>query len=182
MTVPNKTPSVQMFRLSLHQRALHPELFGIQDRLTITQADQYDFEAWIVPGGHVLRFQNADNLCLTETVTDQDAALPERGLLHALPCIGEKEHDETIEDVIRYVTTVQTESLSENLYSATLNEMRDFAAEADALSYEWAEADGQANLSLVDIQRYRGEIHAQSYHLLENGGFVLRTQTIFELV
>ena len=181
MTVPNKTPSVQMFRLSLYQRALHPELFGIQDRLPIRQPDHYDFEGWILPGGHVLRFQAAD-ICLTEAVTDQDAALPERGLLHALPCIGEKEHDETVEEAVRYVTTVQTEALSDNLYSATLDEMRDFAQESESLSYEWAEPGGHANLSVLDVQRYRKEIHAQSYHLLEAGGFVLRTQTILELL
>jgi hypothetical protein len=35
-------------------------------------------------------------------------------------------------------------------------------------------------LSMLDIQRYNGEVHVQSYHLLAHPGLVLRTQTIFE--
>lgn len=179
MSISNKSQSTQIFRLMLYQRALHPELFRIQGRRNIEQA-AYELEAWIMPGGHAIRFQ-AGGQCVTEVVTDQDLQLPERGLLHTLPCIGEKEHDQTIEDAVRFVAAVQTENLSDNLYGATLAEMRDFAAETGAMTHEWTDEDGGANLSVLDIQRYKGEIHAQSYHLLATGGFVLRTQSIFEL-
>lgn len=179
MSISNKSQSTQMFRMLLYQRALHPELFGIQDRRTITQPD-YELEAWIMPGGHAMRFQAAGQ-CVTEVVTDQDLQLPERGLVHSLPCIGEKEHDQTIEEAIRFVAAVQTENLSDNLYGATLTEMRDFAEETGAMKYEWADDEGGANMSILDIQRFKGEIHAQSYHLLAPGGFVLRTQSIFEI-
>ncbi len=179
MSIGNKSQSTQMFRLMLYQRALHPELFGIQDRRTIEQP-AYELEAWLMPGGHAMRFQ-AGGQCVTEVVTDQDLQLPERGLLHTLPCIGEKEHDENVEDAVRFVAAVQTENLSDNLYSATMAEMRDFGIETGAMSYEWTDEDG-VNLSVLDIQRYKGEIHAQSYHLLAPGGFVLRTQSIFEIV
>ncbi len=179
MSIGNKSQSTQMFRLLLYQRALHPELFGIQDRRTIRQPT-YELEAWIMPGGHAMRFQ-AGGQCVTEVVTDQDLQLPERGLLHTLPCIGEKEHDQSIENAVRFVAAVQTENLSDNLYSATLTEMRDFAAETGAMTHEWPDEDGGTNLSILDLQRFKGEIHAQSYHLLVPGGFVLRTQSIFEI-
>lgn len=180
MSLSNHSPSTQVFRLMLYQRALHPELFRIEGRRTLRTSD-YELEGWIMPGGHALRFQGGEH-CLTEVVSDQDLNLPQRGLLQSLPCIGEKEHEQVVEDNISFVTAVQTENLSENLYNATFEEMRTFAAEEKALTYQWDDADGASNLSVLDLQRYRNEVHAQSYHLLASGGFVLRTQTIFELV
>ncbi len=176
----HKTPSVQSYRLLLYQRALHPELFGIQKRRTVQQGC-YEIESWLMPGGHVLRFQTEGH-CLTEAIADQDVALPQRGLVQTVPCLGEKELDETLSNgAIRYVSSVQTELLSDNLYAATLGEMRDFASDAGAMHYTWTESDGAQNLSLLDVQRYKHEIHAQSYHLIGAAGFVLRTQSIFEI-
>lgn len=180
MSASNKSTSAPVFRLMLYQRALHPELFRIQGRRTIT-AGHYELEAWIMPGGHAMRFQTAGQ-CITEVVTGQDLTLPERGLLQSVPCIGEKEHEQEVGDSVNFVTAVQTENLSENLYTATYNEMRDFAAETQAMTYAWTDDDGGQNLTIVDLQRFRGEVHAQAYHLLAPGGFVLRTQSIFELL
>ena len=33
---------------------------------------------------------------------------------------------------------------------------------------------------MLDMQRYHREVHVQSYHLVAQGGIVVRTQTIFE--
>lgn len=178
MTPGFKSPSVQTYRLLLYQRALHPELFRIHERRTLEQTG-YEVEAWIIPGAHVLRFQTP-GLCLTEGVIDQDQQMPQRGLVQAMPCLGEKELEDLIEKV-RYVSSVQTELLSDNLYTATFNEMKEFAQESEAMYMEWNDADGGRNLSVVDMQRYKKELHAQTYHLIGAAGFVLRTQTIFEL-
>jgi hypothetical protein len=75
---------------------------------------------------------------------------------------------------------VQTETLSENLYTATYNELLEFAREEDAAAHTWADNEGGRNLSFVDVQRFRKEIHAQGYHLIAAGGLVVRTQAIFE--
>ncbi|HEX7009790.1 MAG TPA: DUF2617 family protein [Phycisphaeraceae bacterium] len=178
MTPGPKSPSVQTYRLLLYQRALHPELFRIHERRTLEQTD-YEVEAWIMPGSHVLRFQ-LPGMCLTEAVIDQEQQMPQRGLVQAMPCLGEKELEDRIEKV-RYVSSVQTELLSDNLYTATYNEMKDFAQESAAMYHEWTDAEGGQNLSVVDLQRYKKELHAQTYHLIGAAGFVLRTQSIFEL-
>lgn len=180
MTVPNKVPSTQLFRLMLYQRALHPELFRIQGRRTL-QSSSYEFEAWIMPGGHALRFQS-EGQCVTEVVSDQDLQLPERGLIQSLPCLGEKEHEEVVAEKINFVAAVQTENLSDNLYTATFDEMKDFAEETGAMTYNWTDDDGGRCMTVLDLQRFRNEIHTQAYHLLATGGFVLRTQSIFEVV
>jgi len=176
----HKSPSVQAYRLLVYQRALHPELFGIQNRKAITQS-AFEFEGWITPGGHVMRFQGGGQ-CLSEAVLGHDLQLPQRGLLHSIPCLGEKEMDQTIDDRVRYVSSIQTELLSDNLFQSTYDELGEFAQESEAMRFEWTDADGSQNLSILDLQRYKKEIHAQSYHLVGSAGFVLRTQTIFELL
>ncbi len=164
----------------LYQRALHPELFELQDR-RMHRHGEYEAETWLVPGGHVVRYQ-ADGQCLTETVVEDGDHLPEHGLLHALACLGEKDYELQPHESAKvgYVTTIQTEFLTDNLYASTYREMLDFADENESLCHEWIDIEGGPNLSLLDVQKYRGEFHFQSYHMINFCGLVLRTQSIFE--
>lgn len=180
MTLINKTPGVKSFRMLLFQRALHPELFGIEDRHTFT-GSEYELESWLMPGGHALRFQ-INGHCFTETVADTDIHLPQRGLVHTTPCIGEKEFDETLAGKVKYVSSLQTEQLSENLFNASYKEMKDFARDNKAQCFEWKSEYGSKNMSIIDLQPFKYEVHAQSYHLIGGTALILRTQTIFELI
>ena len=56
----------------------------------------------------------------------------------------------------------------------------EFGHERDALMHLWEDPEGGRCASILDLQRFRKEIHAQTYHLLSQGGIVLRSQTIFE--
>lgn len=180
MSISHKSSNIQVFRLMLYRRAIHPELFGLQGRRTHRQ-DEYEVESWITAAGHVVRFQ-VEGKCLTEVVLDDCDHLPELGLVYALPCLGEKDYDlESDEGELGYVTTVQTETLSDNLYMATYREMRDFAHETHALFHEWKDSENGQSLSVLDAQKYKSEYHIQSYHLMGNSGLVLRTQSIFEV-
>jgi hypothetical protein len=180
MSIGHKSSGTQVFRMMLYRRALHPELFDLQGRFTRRLSD-YEIENWVTPYGHIVRFQNGGS-CLTEAVIQKADHLPELGLVHALPCLGEKEFELEPEGNMGYVTTVQTEVLTDNLYMATLREMRDFASEASALCYEWVDDEGVTCLSLLDTQTYKREYHVQSYHMLGSAGVVLRTQSIFEVL
>jgi hypothetical protein len=162
----------------VYNRALHPELFDLQARRTDRHGD-YEVEMWATPGGHVVRFNFAGQT-LTETVIERGDHLPETGLIHALPCVGEKDYEMQPTGKLGFVTTIQTETLSDNLYNATLREMHDFARETGALAYEWVDDNGVPCLTVLDSQKYRREFHIQSYHLYGNSGVVLRTQSIFE--
>jgi hypothetical protein len=79
-----------------------------------------------------------------------------------------------------YMTSVQAETLPESLYASTYRELIDFGRQNGALVHLWRDAKGQC-LSMIDMQRYTGQAHAQTYHLTALGGVVLRTQSIFEL-
>jgi hypothetical protein len=113
-------------------------------------------------------------------VTDQEDDLPDTGVVAAFFCAGERDFDKVFKkDGVSYITTVQTETLSENLYLNTYEEMLAFAADCDGLVHRWDDDAGPC-LSLMDLQRFSKEVHAQSYHLVAQCGLVLRTQTIFE--
>lgn len=180
MNVSHKSSNTQFFRLMVYRRALHPELLDLQAR-RLHKHGGYEVECWLAPAGHVVRFQHNGHI-VTEAVVENADHLPELGLIHALPCLGEKEYDMEIQDNLGYVTTIQTEALTENLYMATYREMMDFAAERQALHYEWRDSDGNPCLSLMDTQKFKREFHVQNYHMLGSASMVLRTQSIFEVV
>lgn len=180
MSLPTKPNNLQSYQAILYDRALHPELFPLRDRRVVAH-DDYEAEAWIMAGAHLLRFEHK-GLCACELVTDRETGLPENGVVTAFLCAGERDFEHSFKkDNVNYMTTVQTETLSENLYIATFDELHQYATEAHALIHQWQDECGRC-LSIIDMQRYNGEIHAQSYHLMAQGGLVLRTQTIFELV
>lgn len=180
MTSPTKPTSLQAYTLLVYRKAVHPEFFAIDSRRRIENGG-IEAEAWVFRGGQVVRFQQ-DRLCICEVVTDQPHALPERGLIKNTLCAGEHEHEETLSDALTYMTTVQTETLAEHLYVGTYREMVAHAKENESLVVEWADpSTGKPNLSLVDLQRYRGEIHVQGWHLRSDCGLVLRTQSMLQL-
>ena len=170
--------SLQSYQMLLYDRALHPELFQLKGRRVVKHA-AYEFEGWLMEGSHLLRFEHGP-LCACELVTDEEHNLPTAGVVTAFFCAGERDFDHKFRDTpVNYITTVQTETLGENLYLTTFDELAEFARESRALIHRWNDAAGPC-LSILDIQRFSREVHAQSYHLLATGGVVLRTQTIFE--
>jgi len=179
MSFPSKTTSLQAYNMHVFRGAIHPEFFAIAGRRRITHGE-YEFESWIFRGGHVLRFE-FDGVCATEVVTDQLERLPERGLLTTLPCAGEKDHDEQLDDHIVYMTSIQTETLSDHLYLSTYNELLEHGRACEGLLSVWTDELGRHNLSLVDMQRLSDQVHVQAYHCRSDCGLVLRTQTIFQI-
>ena len=162
------------------RKALHPEFFGIEGRNRIRH-DDYEAESWIFRGGHSLRFQH-NGLCVVEVVLEQIDQIPERGIVATLPCAGERDQEEKFGDALVYMTTMQTETLSDHLYLGTYKEMLAHARETNSLLSVWTDEIGKPNLSVLDVQATRGELHLQGYHLRSDCGLVLRTQSMFQLV
>jgi len=179
MSLSTKSSSLQAYNMLVFRNALHPEFFGIEGRNRIEHGE-YEFEAWIFRGGHALRFQH-DDTCIVEAVCDDAENLPDRGLATTLPCAGEKDHEAKFGDHIIYMTSIQTEILTNHLYLGTYREMLEFGRESQTLMSVWDDHTGKPNMSLVDMQRFSDEIHVQGYHLRSDCGLVLRTQTIFQV-
>ncbi|MSR28056.1 MAG: hypothetical protein EXS03_00570 [Phycisphaerales bacterium] len=180
MTTPPKSNSLQSYTLLVYRKAVHPEFFAIEGRRRIENG-ALEAEAWVCKGGHASRYQMGDT-CVVEVVTEQPQGLPERGLTTNMICAGEHDHEETISESLSYMTTVQTETLAEHLYLGTYKEMLVHGRENESLMVAWNDpTTNKPNLSIVDLQRYRSEIHAQSWHLRSDCGLVLRTQSMFQL-
>ena len=179
MSFQTKETSLQAYSMLLYRNALHPEFFGIEGRRRIEHGE-YEFEGWIFRGGHALRFQ-LDGLCLTEIVIDQTESLPERGLAASFACAGEKDHDATFGDRLVYMTSMQTELLTDHLYLGTYAEMLEHGRECEGLMSIWSDESGKPNLSLLDMQRFSDQVHVQGYHLRSDCSLVLRTQSIFQV-
>ncbi len=174
-----KSSNSLSYAMLLYRRAVHPEFFGIEARRKLQHGD-YEFEGWIFKGGHCVRFQyGAITFC--EVVVDNPTSLPDRGLAGTLPCAGEHDHEEKVTEQIGYLTTIQSESLSDHLYLGTYKEMLQHGRDSDSLMTVWTDPNGKPNLSLIDLQRFRNELHVQGYHLRAQSGLVLRTQSMIQL-
>ena len=87
----SKVTSLQNYHMLAFRKALHPEFFGIEGRQRV-QHGEYETEAWIFRGGHSLRFQ-LHGFCMTEVVVEHVDQIPDRGLIAALPCAGERDFE-----------------------------------------------------------------------------------------
>lgn len=169
---------LQSYQTVLYSRPLHPQLFPIQDYRSIGFGP-YQFEAWIMKGRHMCRFE-ITGACACEVVTESIEGLPDTGIVESILCAGEREFEHRFaRSDLSYMTSVQTEQLSSNLYLSTFEELDDFARECEAMVCRWDDEIGPC-MSIVDTQRFAKEIHVQSYHLIAREGLILRTQSLFE--
>jgi len=180
MSHPTKPHSVlQDYTVTIYRRALHPELFSLKQRRVI-RGPGVEMEAWIMPGAHLVRAIHREE-CVCELITDRSDNLPTKGALTNYPCAGERDFEHAFDCGLEYNSTVQTESLNPNLYSATYDEIVELSREMEALEHRWTDADGGRCLTVLDFVRHGREYHAESYHLIAQGGVVIRSQTVFRI-
>lgn len=178
MSTPTKQPILQGSQVVLYSRALHPEHFPLKGR-RVLRDQGFELDVWLMEGAHALRFEHRA-LCLTELLCDAEKPVPQGGIVSAFLCASEKDYEHAFpKDRVKYMTTMQTETLTENIYQSTYAEMVEFAKETQALAHRWEDEGGKC-LSLVDAQRMSGEVHVQCYHLVASTGTVLRIQSLFE--
>ncbi len=175
----SRTTSLQAYNMLLYRTAIHPEFFPIADRGRLSH-NGYEFESWVFRGGHVFRVPWDGCVC-TEVVTDAFERLPGKGLITTLPCAGEKDHEAEVNDKLIFMTSMQTETLSDHLYNSTYLELLEHGRLNEGLMTVWTDEANRHNLSMVDTQRYSDQIHVQAYHCRSDCSLVLRTQSIFQV-
>lgn len=178
MQIPDKLTDQQTYTMALFRSAIHPEFFDIEDRIEV-QHNGYDFEAWLLKGAHVLRFEY-EGTCITEVVSPNVDDLPERGHVSTMVCAGERDHEQEFGDQVTLITSMQIELLPDHLFCDSYQELVEFGEEAGAKIVRYNDNDTES-VSIIDFQRYNDQLHVQSYHLKSEHGTVLRTQSIFEL-
>lgn len=181
MSISGKSPALLTYHVLLYSRALHPDAFPIKGRRVSKQPGAFELEAWVMSGAHLVRFEGR-GLCACELVREEmDGRFPEGGIVSSAPCLGEREYEHLFErDRVLYMNTAQTETLSENLFIATYEELMGVATANNSLIHRWDDEAGRC-LSMIDIEQRPREVQVDAYHLIASGGFVLRTETIFQM-
>jgi hypothetical protein len=178
----NVSPKVNLagtYQLMVYNKALHPDHFPLKGR-RVSRQGAYEIEAWVMPGSHMLRLE-CGPVCASELVTDLERSIPTQGIVASCPCASEKEIEQRFGSApVVYMGTSQVETLPESLFNSTYDELATLAKDHHALTHVWEDDVGQC-LSIVDVQRYHREVHAQAYHMIASAGLVLRTQSLFEL-
>jgi len=166
----------------MYQRTLHPELFRILRADKVSRRN-YSADIWLVEGGHMISFTNARNT-LTEVIVAQgDPPDTDRGLIHNIPCRGEKYHDMTSGGNIRYMISTQEEQLSQTLYDSSREEIQGYAAKRELMTaIVPAGQDCGGSLHVLDVECRSHELLVQSFHLFDENQMVVKTQTIFEAI
>lgn len=167
--------------LTLYQRLLHPELFSILAQEQVSRR-AYDAEIWLVEGGHVVTFTAGKNT-LTEVIVNRNEPVSDRGLIQTIPCRGERYHEMTSGENIKYMISTQEEQLTQTLYDATRHEISTYAAKRELMTAEGQfPGDAGGYLSVLDIERRSHELLVQSFHLFDENQLVIKTQAIFEVI
>lgn len=180
LQVPGRPNPLQFYELCLYGKSLPPDLFASRGHKG-ARAGDLGLDAWVMGGSHLLRVEH-HGFRACELLTPQTGGLPSQGIVTRFLCAGEHEYEHAFErEGVNYMITIQTESLSENLYADTYHELVDHAREVRGLTHLWEDEAGRC-LSMLDVQRYAREVHVHAYHMIGNGGLVIRTQTIFELM
>jgi hypothetical protein len=166
--------------LLLYQRTLHPELFNILGTEHVSRR-AYEADIWLVEGGHVITLTAGKNT-LSEVIVS-NPELTDRGLMQSIPCRGERYHEMTAGENIKYMISTQEEQLTQTLYDATKHEIATYAAKRELMNAETpAKEDFGASLSVLDIERRSHELLVQSFHLFDENQMVIKTQAIIEVV
>jgi len=181
--MPNRTKQRRSggLTLTLYGRMLHPELFNILASEQVSRR-AYDADVWLVEGGHCVTFTVGRNT-LTEVIVNRSDAITDRGLIQTIPCRGERYHDFTSGETIKYMISTQEEQLTQPLYDATRSEISAYAAKRELMTAETpATSDFGPALSVLDIERRSDELVVHSFHLFDDPQLVVKTQGIFEVI
>ncbi len=165
----------------VYSRALHPELFEIHHDHRIVK-EHYEVQMWITGLSHLIGFYRED-AAVTEVIAGVDAMLPHRGKLMSLPFRGERDEQFDHADGIRYLTSFQTEQMSQRVYAKTHQDLLDQADQRGLFVPfpQWA-SNSVAPFTYVDYEAKPGQLHVFAYHAFPEERTLIRTQSIFELV
>lgn len=179
MSLLPKPSTLHAFQVTLFDATLPQDFLYPRGRRALSN-HEYLIESLVMSGAHALRFDFKDQ-SIVELVNEHDRVVPLQHRVVSFSCPQEKDYEHRFSNWgLVYMTSVQTETLPESLYRETYEELMDFGRQNGALVHLWKNEEGPC-LSMVDLQKYNGQAHAQSYHMVATGGLVLRTQTIFEL-
>ena len=171
---------IEDLQFCLFQRAIHPELFQIDQVKRIEQA-RYQAEIWVVGLTHVVSVQCGDQI-ITELITEDIETLPRVGLATSFRFRGERDHAQSFDNDFKYILSTQVERMTPQLFPATHRDYVHYAQDRGMfVSFdEWA-VDDLAPFTFLDFDARDHEFHVHAFHAYPDELTLLKTQSIFEI-
>ena len=180
MPLGEKQLSVSQIQYQLYNRPLHPELFDIYHDHPIAMGP-YEARIWITGISHVVGFFYGQG-AIVELLAEEDELLPRRGRLVTMSVRGEKTHQATHVEGIRYMTSFQVERMSPRLFTRTHEELLEHGSHNGLFVPfpEWASGP-LIPFTQIDYDAKADMLHVFGYHCFPEELTVIKTQSIFEL-
>lgn len=174
-------PELNGMKLYVYRRALHPELFGIFLDHELT-ASRYQADLWVIGLGHLVCFHTGQST-VTELVSSHGDLMPEAGLVEQFGLNKARERRFCIDEQIHYLTSTQSERMSEPVFDHFCEEMIAFGQQRGLLVQfeQWAGDEQPVPFSLIDYEHRSADLHVFAYHAFPSQKLVLKTQSVFSL-
>jgi hypothetical protein len=171
---------VSELQFLVYARPLHPELFDIYHDHRIAKGP-YEAQVWITGVSHLISFHHAETT-LTELLAETGTMLPKRGLLAAMPVRGEKDHEATHANGVRYMASFQVERMSPALFTKVHEELADQGAGSGLFVPfpEWT-SNTLMPFTYLEYEARADLFHVFAYHAFPDELTFIKTQSVFEL-
>jgi hypothetical protein len=171
---------VAALRFYLYDRPVHPELFDIYHDHQVAMKG-YEAQIWVTGCTHAIGFFHERN-SLLEITSDAENILPQRGRLLDMPFRGEKQHECTAVDGVRYMMNFQVESMSPGVYSKMHHELAKLGAQRGLfVPFPTWRSRALTPFTYIDYDARANELHVFAFHAFPEDLTMVKTQSIFGL-
>jgi hypothetical protein len=167
--------------LALYERELAPGLFSssVERRY---ESLVYRARLTVFHSGHCLCVMTHRG-ALCEAVVPVKLPLPATGLIAELGCSGERNFDHEVPELgLHYSVELTGERLGRADFQQVCFDLLSAAEDENAVVVRGTPGTMGDSVSVVEVARFSGEIHATAVHADATSGTVLRTVTLVRVV
>ncbi len=180
MESPQLNVSIEELSFNIFQRPLHPELFNIYSKRSMS-TDHYQARIWVTGCSHVVTVFAGD-LCLSELTCTPEQILPSRGLIESFKFKGPKSHKCTLSRGMSYMTDFQVEKMSSALYKQSHKDLEGFSRNRGIfVKYPKSENNGLQPFCYIDYEARQTELHMHTFAGYPDQQTIIKTQSLFDL-
>ena len=173
-------PKITDLNFHLFARNVHPELFEVCARRTLTR-ENYELDIRITTDGHVISFRH-EEILLTEVSASAHHPLPSQRVLLSHP-IGSVCNDATtFKDTVAYQSEVQLEGVQPTTF-VTIQQQLDEKIECEGLVHRF-HSNGRlafGAISYINVQSFHHHVRIRTFHTFPDTCAVLKSESRFSL-
>lgn len=172
-------PRVADLVFHLYDRPLHPELFEVLAVRTVLKRD-FTLTVRITRTGHAISW-DGPNGHLTEVAAEVGATLPSQRSIFRHKMRGEKNVSHNITPKLKYQTSFQIETLTDEVYVHTHEEiLRDGLRRGLLHNFRPDNRLTMAPLGFVTTEAWAGNLVVSTFHTFPAERTIVKTQSLIE--